>query len=172
MTIRFNYHLALLGMLVACLGKAEIHITPTQEGLLIKSEYGTELIRDQVVIDLIQSPVMERTKLLNQYGITQYIDAYKGKPFSRFEHSIGVFMLLRRFGASIQEQIDGLLHDVSHTVFSHVGDFVFNSYFDRYSYQDDIHEWFLIKMGANDIFAAHGLDIACVTQCKSHHRIS
>ncbi|WP_316829813.1 HD domain-containing protein [Pedobacter aquatilis] len=46
---------------------------------------------------------------------------------SRLEHAIGVMMLIRRLGGSELEQIAGLLHDVSHTAFSHVGDYVFGN---------------------------------------------
>ena len=33
-------------------------------------------------------------------------------------------LLIKKMGGSIEEQIAGLLHDVSHTAFSHVVDFV------------------------------------------------
>ncbi len=37
---------------------------------------------------------------------------------------MGVFLLLSRFGASLEEQVAGLIHDVSHSAFSHVIDYV------------------------------------------------
>ncbi|WP_231459899.1 HD domain-containing protein [Pedobacter sp. Leaf132] len=46
---------------------------------------------------------------------------------SRLEHAIGVLMLIKNLGGSELEQIAGLLHDISHTAFSHVGDYVFNN---------------------------------------------
>ena len=46
---------------------------------------------------------------------------------TRFEHSLGVFALLRRLRAPRREQVAGLLHDISHTAFSHAVDFVFTS---------------------------------------------
>ncbi|MDN3588776.1 HD domain-containing protein [Pedobacter aquatilis] len=46
---------------------------------------------------------------------------------SRLEHAIGVMMLIRKLGGSELEQIAGLLHDISHTAFSHVGDYVFDN---------------------------------------------
>ena len=52
----------------------------------------------------------------------------------RLEHSIGVMLLIKLLNGSELEQVAGLLHDVSHTVFSHVGDYIFNNT------QEDHHE--------------------------------
>ena len=51
-------------------------------------------------------------------GITQ--------PITRYEHSVGVMLLARRVGGGLREQVAALLHDVSHTAFSHVIDHVFH----------------------------------------------
>src|SRR5262249_9901403 len=49
------------------------------------------------------------------------------KDVTRFEHSLGVFLLLRKLGAPRREQVAGLLHDISHTAFSHAVDFIYTS---------------------------------------------
>jgi HD superfamily phosphohydrolase len=49
-------------------------------------------------------------------------------------------ILLRRLDASLTEQVAGLLHDVSHTAFSHVADFVFPNK------ENDFHERFFEKV--------------------------
>ena len=36
-------------------------------------------------------------------------------------------LLIKKLGGSVEEQIAGLLHDVSHTAFSHVIDYVFDN---------------------------------------------
>ena len=46
---------------------------------------------------------------------------------TRYEHSIGTMLFIKFMGGSIEEQIAGLLHDISHTAFSHVIDFVFKN---------------------------------------------
>lgn len=51
---------------------------------------------------------------------------------TRYDHSVGVMLLIRKLGGSLEEQIAGLLHDVSHTAFSHVVDFVFENQAEDY----------------------------------------
>lgn len=49
-------------------------------------------------------------------------------------HSVGVMLLIKKLGGSLEEQIVGLLHDVFHTAFSHVIDFVLENK------EEDYHE--------------------------------
>lgn len=84
--------------------------------------YGELKIDSPVIIELIKSKPLQRLKKICQYGVPD--EFYHLKNYSRFEHSIGVFLLLKKLGASEEEQIAGLLHDISHTAFSHVVDWV------------------------------------------------
>ncbi|MDY0904423.1 HD domain-containing protein [Pedobacter sp. CFBP9032] len=68
---------------------------------------------------------------------------------SRLEHAIGVAMLIKKLGGSVLEQIAGLLHDVSHTAFSHVGDYVFDYV------EEDYHE----KVFAEVIYSSQIPDV-------------
>ncbi|MDD4661820.1 MAG: HD domain-containing protein, partial [Candidatus Pacebacteria bacterium] len=76
-----------------------------------------------------------------------YFEPYKkGSSYSRFEHSVGCFLLLRRFGASIEEQIAGLIHDVSHSAFSHCIDYALDEGSQlKHTYQDSIFIDFVKK---------------------------
>lgn len=124
----------------------------TMPSLTIRSLYGTVTITEPVLIDLLQTPSVKRLEHINQYGITPFIK--KLPPYSRFTHSVGVMVLLRLYGASLAEQIAGLLHDVSHTVFSHVGDFLYTATHND-SYQDSIHEWFIKQTELKDLLEHH-----------------
>jgi HD superfamily phosphohydrolase len=84
--------------------------------------YGTHKFTEPVLVELINSDAVQRLKGIAQWGVPNAW--YHKKGFSRFEHSVGVAILLARLGASLKEQIAGLLHDVSHMAFSHVVDYV------------------------------------------------
>lgn len=88
--------------------------------------YGRNEITEPVLLDLMKSDAMQRLKGISQHGVTALLGITP--PFSRFDHSVGVMLLVRRLGASLEEQVAALLHDVSHTAFSHVIDFVFNDW--------------------------------------------
>jgi len=99
--------------------------------------YGTITIDELVLVELIHTPAMQRIRGVSQWGIPD--EFYQRRGFSRFDHSVGVMHLLSLVGASVEEQIAGLLHDVSHTAFSHVVDWVIGEGGSE-GYQDEQHE--------------------------------
>lgn len=104
------------------------------------SIYGIVEIQEPVLQDLIESHAMQRLKGISQHGVTALIGITP--PFTRFDHSVGTMLLVRRLGASLDEQVAALLHDVSHTAFSHVIDFVFNDH-SAQSYHEEKKEEFV-----------------------------
>src|SRR5947208_342923 len=87
--------------------------------------YGDAVIEEPGILELIGCPTFERLKGVRQAGPSAL--AFPFKNVTRFEHSLGVFLLLRRLGADRREQVAGLLHDISHTAFSHAVDFLISS---------------------------------------------
>lgn len=85
---------------------------------------------DQVVEELILSKSVQRLKGIHQAGAS-YLMNEKWN-VTRFDHSVGVMLLIKKLGGSVEEQIAGLLHDVSHTAFSHVIDYVFDNINESY----------------------------------------
>jgi hypothetical protein len=83
-------------------------------------------INDQVLIDLINSKVVQRLKNVNQLGVPGRWQ--HGYEFYRYEHSMGVLFLCYKFNLSLEYKIAGLLHDVAHTAFSHVYDYLIENY--------------------------------------------
>jgi hypothetical protein len=87
--------------------------------------YGDVEIADPDLLALIDSPTFQRLRGVRQAGPSAIAFAFK--EVTRFEHSLGVYLLLGRLGADRKEQVAGLLHDISHTAFSHAVDFVVTS---------------------------------------------
>lgn len=110
----------------------------------LETIWGKITVEDPVIEKLLESPVMQRIKNIDQSGPVAYFDLMP--KFSRYDHSVGVWYLLKKVGAPRKEQIAGLLHDVSHTAFSHIAEEVFQIEDDHKSYQDKIHLWFLKEM--------------------------
>ncbi|MDO8627791.1 MAG: HD domain-containing protein, partial [Candidatus Diapherotrites archaeon] len=117
--------------------------------------YGRFEVTEQVLLDLINSKPIQRLKGINQNGVQHLIT--KIQDFTRFDHSIGVMLLLRRFGASVEEQIAGLLHDVSHTAFSHVGDQVFDNL--EHEFHETVKERIVIQSEIPEILEKHGFSV-------------
>jgi HD superfamily phosphohydrolase len=84
--------------------------------------YGDVAIDDPDILNLIACPTLQRLKGIRQAGPSAF--AHPFKTVTRFEHSLGVYVLLDRLGADRLERVAGLLHDISHTAFSHAVDFV------------------------------------------------
>jgi len=128
--------------------------------------YGETEISEPIVLELLASPTLQRLKGVDQFG---YIPGYASVPsggfpggqVTRFEHSVGVFLLLRKYSASLVEQIAGLLHDVSHTVFSHSTDYALRDGESaaKQDHQDNVFETFVKNSDIPGILLKHGLDV-------------
>ena len=138
------------------------------QSLTVATIYGNFTVTEPVLIELFNHPIMERIKHVRQYGISDYIIKQKFS-YTRYEHCVGVWALLRRYGASLEEQIAGLLHDASHTVFSHVGDTLFQYSRTDSSYQDDIHEWYLKRYQIDDVLAAYNIPLQNILAKNGTH---
>ncbi|WP_420627795.1 HD domain-containing protein [Candidatus Leptofilum sp.] len=119
--------------------------------------YGSVIITEPVLQVLIQSQAVQRLKGVLQHGITGLIGLTE--PISRFDHSLGAMLLVRRLGSSVPEQIGALLHDVSHTAFSHVIDYVLDDH-DGQSFHDEMKETYMATTDLPDILSQFGYNWA------------
>ncbi|KAH8697004.1 hypothetical protein BGW36DRAFT_377743 [Talaromyces proteolyticus] len=93
----------------------------SESTVLIRDElYGDHTISEPVLVELLRSPTLLRLTGVYQYGVTGLLGL--APKVTRFEHSVGTFLLVRKVRASVEEQVAALLHDVSHTALSHVAD--------------------------------------------------
>lgn len=72
----------------------------------------------EAITTLLHTPPIQRLRGIHQGGAI--VLANPTINHTRFDHSVGVMLLIRRLGGSLREQLAGLLHDVSHTAFSHL----------------------------------------------------
>ena len=123
--------------------------------------YGPVKIEENFLIELMNSKPMQRLKDISQAGSIIFLSpTHKSKVFksTRYEHSIGVFLLLKLFNASIEEQIAGLIHDSSHTVFSHSLDFLFNRNV-QHDYHEEFKERIIMNSEIPEILQRNGIDV-------------
>ncbi|MBO9600846.1 MAG: HD domain-containing protein [Cohnella sp.] len=120
---------------------------------IIDDIYG-EFIIDGVLEELILSPPVQRLKGVYQGGASYWVN--EKWDVTRYEHSIGVMLLIRKLGGSLEEQIAGLLHDVSHTAFSHVIDFALDH--KNEDYHETIYRRILTESDIPRILSGYGLD--------------
>lgn len=126
--------------------------------------YGDQEVNDQVLLDLLGSKPLVRIQKINQAGASSY--ALKWQNITRYEHCVGVMLLLKMFGASLEEQIAGLLHDVPHTAFSHTIDHVFES--EDHTYHEKFLEKIVLNSEIPSILKKHGFDIGKILDIKSY----
>ncbi len=117
--------------------------------------YGETTITEPVLIKLLDTAVLQRLKGIMQHGISGLIGVTA--PISRYEHSVGAMLLVRRLGGSLTEQIAALLHDASHTAFSHVIDYVVDGH-DHQSYHDEMKEYYLAQTELPALLTSYGYD--------------
>ena len=117
--------------------------------------YGPATISEPVLLDLLASPAFVRLKGVLQHGITGLLGVTS--PITRYEHTIGVMLLVRRLGGGLREQVAALLHDVSHTAFSHVIDHVFHDQGTQ-SYHERQKEWWISRTELPGVLAGHDFD--------------
>jgi len=119
--------------------------------------YGEAEITEPVILELIGCPTIQRLKGVDQAG---YFEAhFPGTAHSRFDHSLGVYLLLKKYGAPLEEQIAGLIHDVSHAVFSHAIDYVLDAGSEKeQNHQDNIFDSFIKKSEIPQILKRHGFN--------------
>src|SRR3989339_1947776 len=119
--------------------------------------YGQVNIEELILLELMASEPLQRLK-----GIKQSLS---NQTVSRYEHSLGVMILLKILKAPLEEQIAGLLHDVPHTAFSHVIDFVFEN--KDHEFHEKFHEDIIKNSEIPDILKKYNFDLSRILNEKN-----
>ncbi len=123
--------------------------------------YGEVEISEPVLLELINGASLQRLRGIDQAGYFE--PHFPGISHSRFEHSMGVFCLLQRYGAPLEEQIAGLIHDVSHSAFSHCIDYVGDGEGGKdQGHQDNLFDEYVKKSEIPGILKKYGIDAAYI----------
>ncbi len=127
--------------------------------------YGKFEIEEPVILELMEAPELRRLKGIDQAGYGPFWMKECGIPeddyeHSRFSHSVGACLLLGKYGAPLAEQIAGLIHDVSHTAFSHCTEYALkDGNGGGQDSQDRSHESFVRGSGIPAVITKYGLDL-------------
>ncbi len=127
--------------------------------------FGDFEIKEEVVIKLLNSQAIQRLKNIDQAG---YSKGFFSHSRNRFDHSVGVFLLIRKYGGLIEEQIAGLLHDVSHYAFSHAIDYILKEGdVSKQDLQDRSKERFLERSDIPEILDRYDYDVKYIANEKN-----
>jgi HD superfamily phosphohydrolase len=120
-------------------------------------------VREELIWDLINSPEFQRLRRIKQLGTSYF--TFHGGEHSRFNHSLGVYEIMRRILETFEGRIHlsyeekllcmcaALLHDVGHGPFSHSFEKVF-----RYHHEDWTRAILLGETKINAILRRMGED--------------
>ena len=108
-----------------------------------------------VIEELIHTKVFQRLTRIHQGGVIILTNPTLNH--TRFDHSIGVMVLIQKLGGTIEEQTAGLLHDISHTAFSHLVDYVFDN--EEEDYHEKRYETVLKNKELMMVLKKHGFSI-------------
>lgn len=131
--------------------------------------YGEFEITEPVILELINSPSIQRLKEIDQAGYRPLWvkpDAETGEyDHSRFAHSVGVYLLLRKYNAPLEEQIAGLIHDASHSAFSHCIDYILESGSEKeHNLQDNLFNSYVRKTEIPKIIKKYGFNLKYILE--------
>ena len=126
---------------------------------MIDRVYGEVRLDDPLVEDIIATAAFQRLHGVDQAGYQQaFTPDYV---HTRYEHSVGAYVLLDRYDAPREEKISGLLHDLSHTAFSHCTEYAIEHGGDvaKMELQDDLHVDFVKSTEIAQVLLAHEIDV-------------
>lgn len=134
--------------------------------------YGEFEITEPVILELINCPFIQRLKDIDQAGYRPLWvkpDVDVGEyDHSRFAHSLGVYLLLYKYNASLEEQIAGLIHDISHSAFSHCIDYILEVGSEKeHNHQDNLFDSYVKKTEIPEIIKKFGFDSKYILNDKN-----
>lgn len=134
--------------------------------------YGKFEITEPIILELINCPSIQRLKGIDQAGfrplwLKPNVDVGE-HDHSRFAHSLGVYLLLYKHNVPLEEQIAGLIHDASHSAFSHCIDYILEAGSEKeHSHQDNLFDSYVRKTEIPDIIKKYVFDLDYILDDKN-----
>lgn len=118
-----------------CLIRRELVTVLLSDHKFIQDSVHGSVRVDGVFLPLIESPELQRLHSIHQLGLAYLV--YPGANHTRFEHSLGTFIVARKICSSLQLGPDesrvvecaAILHDVGHLPYSHTFEMVLSEQF-------------------------------------------
>ena len=120
--------------------------------------------------ECMKTPILKRLKLIGMNCGCEYTSfpQFAGlDSYSRYDHSIGVALIIWHFTGNRAQTIAGLLHDVASPVFSHAVDFMHGDYLKQESTEDGTERLIAGSVELQAILRKYELTTADV--CDYHH---
>ncbi len=124
----------------------------------------------EVICDCAEAPSMQRLKRVGMNCGCEYtaFARFAGlQPYSRYDHSLGVALIVWHFTHDSAQAVAGLLHDVASPVFAHVVDFLHGDYLTQESTEDGTEEIIEHDAALQRTLHAYGL---CTKDVCDYHR--
>ena len=107
-------------------------------------------------------PPMQRLKAVGMNCGCEYTSfpRFAGlRPYSRFDHSLGVALIVWHFTGSVEQTIAGLFHDVTTPVFAHVVDFLHGDYMKQESTEAGVAECLMSSNEAMELLRKYEIPL-------------
>ena len=131
-------------------------MTELQPRIIDDPVWGPTTIAEPVILELMDSPEMQRTKGICQLGVPK--DYHRLNTFSRYDHMVGSMLAVRKVGGDLAQQVKALIHDINHTAFSHLPDWIKDKESNQ-DFQDETFGKFLRRSNLPAILTRYGFDV-------------
>ena len=123
----------------------------------------------QFLLDFASTDAMVRLKNIGMNCGVEYTNfpVYRDSPpYSRFDHSLGVALIVWHFTQDIKQAVAGLFHDISTPVFAHVVDFLNGDHLQQESTEERTMEIISRSDQIRGLLTRYGLSVEDV--CDYH----
>lgn len=134
----------------------------------VDNVYGEFEFTEEIILKILNSKSVLRLKKIEQTGLPPKLHYKLG--FSRYEHTLGVLCLCYKFNLSVETKLAAIFHDLAHTAFSHVYDYLVKNY------DENFHDNNLKKILDNDeeiksILKDHNIDLKQFYNIEDYYTI-